>query len=72
MYRNRASCAWAVRTWLAQYVVDMNALPPKVRSRRVFRAAALHVDAVSYELRIRPHSRYMGRPFTVVLRGKLD
>jgi len=65
--------------WISQYVADMEAPPPGVRSRRPLRQAQISVEDVEGEpgwyrvdMKVRPHFKYMGAFFTLGLVGKLD
>jgi type VI secretion system protein ImpC len=65
--------------WISQYVADMEAPSPEVRSRRPLRAAQIKVEDVEgdpgwyrVDLKVRPHFKYMGAFFTLGLVGKLD
>ena len=65
--------------WISQYVADMEAPTPAVRSQRPLRQASIVVDDVEGDpgwyrctLQIRPHFKYMGASFTLSLTGKLE
>lgn len=65
--------------WISQYVADMEAPTPAVRSQRPLRQASIVVDDVEGDpgwyrctMEIRPHFKYMGASFTLSLTGKLE
>jgi type VI secretion system protein ImpC len=68
-----------LNTWISQYVSDMEAPPPSVRSKRPLRAVQIKVEDVEgdpgwyrVDLKVSPHIKYMGASFTLGLVGKLD
>ncbi|HYK90363.1 MAG TPA: type VI secretion system contractile sheath large subunit [Acidobacteriota bacterium] len=78
-WKERADLELELNKWIAQYVADMEAPSPAVRSRRPLRQAVIKVEDVEGEpgwyrvdLKVRPHFKYMGAFFTLGLVGKLD
>ena len=78
-WKERADLESELNLWLRQYVADMDAPGPEVRSRRPLRSAQIEVHDVEGDpgwyrvsLRVRPHFKYMGASFTLSLVGKLD
>lgn len=78
-WKERADLEAELNLWLRQYVADMDAPGPEVRSRRPLRSAQIEVHDVEGDpgwyrvsLRVRPHFKYMGASFTLSLVGKLD
>lgn len=69
----------SLQVWLSQYVFPADDLAPAVRSRRPLREASLTFEALReppgawrFDLRVRPHFKCQGEPFTLSLVGKLD
>ena len=65
--------------WISQYVADMEAPTPAVRSQRPLRQANITVEDVEGDpgwyrcnMMVRPHFKYMGAYFTLSLTGKLE
>lgn len=78
-WKERADLEGELNNWIRQYVADMDAPGPEVRSRRPLRAAQIEVTDVEGDpgwyrvsMRVRPHFKYMGASFTLSLVGKLD
>lgn len=78
-WKERADLESELNTWISQYVADMDAPGPEVRSRRPLRAAQITVADVEGDpgwykvsLNVRPHFKYMGASFTLSLVGKLE
>ena len=78
-WKERDDLERELNTWIRQYVADMEAPLPGVRSRRPLRQAEVTVEDVEGEpgwyrvgLKVRPHFKYMGAFFTLSLVGKLD
>ena len=78
-WKERDDLERELNTWIRQYVADMDAPLPGVRSRRPLRQAQVMVEDVEGEpgwyrvgLKVRPHFKYMGAFFTLSLVGKLD
>lgn len=78
-WKERADLEAELNLWLRQYVADMDAPGPEVRSRRPLRSAQIEVHDVEGDpgwyrvsMRVRPHFKYMGASFTLSLVGKLD
>ena len=78
-WKERADLESELNTWISQYVADMDAPGPEVRSRRPLRAAQIIVSDVEGDpgwyrvsMNVRPHFKYMGASFTLSLVGKLD
>ncbi|HLT98204.1 MAG TPA: type VI secretion system contractile sheath large subunit [Burkholderiaceae bacterium] len=78
-WKERADLEGELNNWIRQYVADMDAPGPEVRSRRPLRTAQIHVEDVEGDpgwyrvsMRVRPHFKYMGASFTLSLVGKLD
>ena len=60
-------------------MIDQEAVPSEIRSRRPFRTAQIGVDDVEGQpgwykvgIKVRPHFKYMGADFTLSLVGKLE
>jgi type VI secretion system protein ImpC len=78
-WKERADLEGELNNWIRQYVADMDAPGPEVRSRRPLRSAQIEVQDVEGDpgwyrvaMRVRPHFKYMGASFTLSLVGKLD
>jgi type VI secretion system protein ImpC len=78
-WKERADLEGELNNWIRQYVADMDAPGPEVRSRRPLRTAQIEVHDVDGDpgwyrvsMRVRPHFKYMGASFTLSLVGKLD
>jgi type VI secretion system protein ImpC len=78
-WKERVDLENELNKWISQYVADMEAPPPGVRSRRPLRQAQISVEDVEGEpgwyrvdMKVRPHFKYMGAFFTLGLVGKLD
>jgi type VI secretion system protein ImpC len=78
-WKERGDLETELNTWIRQYVADMDAPGPEVRSRRPLRSAVIEVNDVEGDpgwyrvsMRVRPHFKYMGASFTLSLVGKLD
>jgi type VI secretion system protein ImpC len=78
-WKERADLEGELNSWVRQYVADMDAPGPEVRSRRPLRAAQIEVHDVEGDpgwyrvsMLVRPHFKYMGASFTLSLVGKLD
>jgi len=78
-WKERADLEGELNNWIRQYVADMDAPGPEVRSRRPLRTAQIHVEDVEGDpgwyrvsMLVRPHFKYMGASFTLSLVGKLD
>ncbi len=78
-WKERADLEGELNNWIRQYVADMDAPGPEVRSRRPLRSAQIEVHDVEGDpgwyrvsMRVRPHFKYMGASFTLSLVGKLD
>ena len=78
-WKERADLESELNTWISQYVADMDAPGPEVRSRRPLRAAQIVVSDVEGDpgwyrvsMNVRPHFKYMGASFTLSLVGKLE
>jgi type VI secretion system protein ImpC len=78
-WKERGDLESELNTWIRQYVADMDAPGPEVRSRRPLRSAQIEVSDVEGDpgwykvsMRVRPHFKYMGASFTLSLVGKLD
>jgi type VI secretion system protein ImpC len=78
-WKERADLEGELNNWIRQYVADMDAPGPEVRSRRPLRTAQIEVHDVEGDpgwyrvsMRVRPHFKYMGASFTLSLVGKLD
>lgn len=78
-WKERADLEGELNNWIRQYVADMDAPGPEVRSRRPLRTAQIQVEDVEGDpgwyrvsMRVRPHFKYMGASFTLSLVGKLD
>ena len=78
-WKERADLEVELNKWISQYVADMEAPSPAVRSRRPLRAAEIKVEDVEgdpgwyrVDMKVRPHFKYMGAFFTLGLVGKLD
>jgi len=78
-WKERADLEGELNGWIRQYVADMDAPGPEVRSRRPLRTAQIDVQDVEGDpgwyrvsMRVRPHFKYMGASFTLSLTGKLD
>ena len=78
-WKERADLEGELNSWIRQYVADMDAPGPEVRSRRPLRTAQIEVHDVEGDpgwyrvsMRVRPHFKYMGASFTLSLVGKLD
>ena len=78
-WKERADLESELNNWIRQYVADMDAPGPEVRSRRPLRTAQIEVQDVEGDpgwyrvsMRVRPHFKYMGASFTLSLVGKLD
>lgn len=78
-WKERSDLEGELNNWVRQYVADMDAPGPEVRSRRPLRAAQIEVHDVEGDpgwyrvsMMVRPHFKYMGASFTLSLVGKLD
>lgn len=78
-WKERADLEGELNNWVRQYVADMDAPGPEVRSRRPLRSAQIEVHDVEGDpgwyrvsMLVRPHFKYMGASFTLSLVGKLD
>ena len=78
-WKEKADLELELNKWISQYVADMEAPSPAVRSRRPLRAAQIKVEDVEgdpgwyrVDMKVRPHFKYMGAFFTLGLVGKLD
>ncbi len=78
-WKERADLEGELNNWMRQYVADMDAPGPEVRSRRPLRTAQINVEDVEGDpgwyrvsMLVRPHFKYMGASFTLSLVGKLD
>jgi type VI secretion system protein ImpC len=78
-WKEKADLELELNKWISQYVADMEAPSPSVRSRRPLRAAQIKVEDVEgdpgwyrVDMKVRPHFKYMGAFFTLGLVGKLD
>ena len=78
-WKERADLEGELNNWIRQYVADMDAPGPEVRSRRPLRTAQISVEDVEGDpgwyrvsMLVRPHFKYMGASFTLSLVGKLD
>ncbi|HEY7803657.1 MAG TPA: type VI secretion system contractile sheath large subunit [Orrella sp.] len=78
-WKERADLEGELNNWVRQYVADMDAPGPEVRSRRPLRSAQITVSDVEGDpgwykvsMLVRPHFKYMGASFTLSLVGKLD
>lgn len=78
-WKERADLEGELNNWVRQYVADMDAPGPEVRSRRPLRTAQINVEDVEGDpgwyrvsMLVRPHFKYMGASFTLSLVGKLD
>ncbi|MGE4124771.1 MAG: type VI secretion system contractile sheath large subunit, partial [Pusillimonas sp.] len=78
-WKERADLEGELNNWIRQYVADMDAPGPEVRSRRPLRTANISVEDVEGDpgwyrvsMLVRPHFKYMGASFTLSLVGKLD
>jgi type VI secretion system protein ImpC len=78
-WKERSDLEGELNNWIRQYVADMDAPGPEVRSRRPLRSAVIEVNDVEGDpgwyrvsMRVRPHFKYMGASFTLSLVGKLD
>ena len=78
-WKERGDLETELNNWIRQYVADMDAPGPEVRSRRPLRSAVIEVNDVEGDpgwyrvsMRVRPHFKYMGASFTLSLVGKLD
>ncbi len=78
-WKDRATLQSELNKWISQYVSDMEAPPPSVRSQRPLRQAEVTVEDVEGQpgwyrcsVKVRPHFKYMGASFTLSLVGKLD
>lgn len=68
-----------LNTWLKRYVSDVENPAPEIRARRPLRQAALRVDSrddgeagrFSMHLSVTPHTKYLGRDFTLSLESRL-
>jgi len=78
-WKDRAMLQGELNKWISQYVSDMEAPSPSVRSQRPLRQAEVTVEDVEGQpgwyrcsVKVRPHFKYMGASFTLSLVGKLD
>jgi type VI secretion system protein ImpC len=78
-WKDRGDLETELNQWIRQYVADMDAPGPEVRSRRPLRSAQIVVSDVEGDpgwyrvsMQVRPHFKYMGASFTLSLVGKLD
>lgn len=78
-WKERGDLETELNNWIRQYVADMDAPGPEVRSRRPLRSAKIEVQDVDGDpgwyrvsMLVRPHFKYMGASFTLSLVGKLD
>jgi type VI secretion system protein ImpC len=78
-WKERSTLERELNAWISQYVADMEAPAPLVRSTRPLRKAQVTVEDVEgqpgwyrCQLTVRPHFKYMGASFTLSLVGKLD
>ncbi|MEW9809084.1 MAG: type VI secretion system contractile sheath large subunit [Candidatus Symbiodolus clandestinus] len=78
-WKERADLERELKSWVSQYVTEMDNPSPSVRSRRPLRMVEIQVNDVAGDpgwyqvsLKARPHFKYMGASFTLSLVGKLD
>lgn len=78
-WKERTDLELELNKWISQYVADMEAPSPAVRSRKPLRQAEVKVEDVEGDpgwyrvsINVRPHFKYMGAYFTLGLVGKLD
>jgi type VI secretion system protein ImpC len=78
-WKERVDLERELNKWISQYVADMEAPSPAVRSRKPLRQAEVKVEDVEGDpgwyrvsINVRPHFKYMGAYFTLGLVGKLD
>jgi type VI secretion system protein ImpC len=78
-WKERTDLERELNKWISQYVADMEAPSPSVRSRKPLRQAEVKVEDVEGDpgwyrvsINVRPHFKYMGAFFTLGLVGKLD
>jgi type VI secretion system protein ImpC len=78
-WKERTDLELELNKWISQYVSDMEAPSPAVRSRKPLREAEVKVEDVEGDpgwyrvsINVRPHFKYMGAYFTLGLVGKLD
>lgn len=75
----RSQIDQSINRWLKQYVSDMDNPAPAVRARRPLRDAKVLVRDVEGKsgwfmstITLTPHFKYMGKPFTLSERGRLE
>jgi type VI secretion system protein ImpC len=78
-WQTRSQLDQALAGWLKQYVSDMDNPAPSVRARRPLRNARVTVREVEgksgwflVSMSLTPHFKYMGLPFTLTERSKLE
>jgi type VI secretion system protein ImpC len=78
-WQTRPQLDQALNGWLKQYVSDMDNPAPSVRARRPLRNARVTVREVEgnsswfvVTISLTPHFKYMGLPFTLTERSKLE
>jgi type VI secretion system protein ImpC len=78
-WQTRSQLDQALSGWLKQYVSDMDNPAPSVRARRPLRNARVTVREVEgnsgwflIAMSLTPHFKYMGLPFTLTERSKLE
>ena len=78
-WKTRLELESELNNWIGEYVVDMDAVTPAVRSQRPLRQAQIRVEDVpgkagwyKIDMKVRLHFKYMGASFTLNLVGKLD
>jgi type VI secretion system protein ImpC len=78
-WKTRLDLESELNNWIGEYVADMEAVSPLVRSQRPLRQALIRVEEVpgkagwyKIDMKVRLHFKYMGASFTLNLVGKLD
>lgn len=78
-WKNRIEVERELNDWLRQFVSDMDNPTAAVRARRPLRRAKLRIEELEgkgdwyfINLSITPHLKYMGSPFSLTDRGKLE
>lgn len=78
-WQTRSQLDQELSNWLKQYVSDMDNPAPSVRARRPLRNARVTVREVEgksgwyvVSMTLTPHFKYMGLPFTLTERSKLE
>lgn len=78
-WKNRTEVERELNDWLRQFVSDMDNPTTAVRARRPLRRARLRIEELEgkgdwyfINLSITPHMKYMGSPFSLTDRGKLE